>query len=503
MAIGPKLELRQGQSLVMTPQLQQAIKLLQMSNLELLSYVETELEQNPLLERGEHASPQNEATDEHPAEEKPLSDTDTAQELSDNSVSAEAIGQMDGGWENLYGESKPTQAPSGDHTSSFTASTASQVSGSGEGFDIDAAPAHSKSLQDHLREQFNIAISDPVQHLIATHLLTMLGEDGYLAGDLAALADVLGADSELIELTLSQLQTLDPPGVFARDLRECLIIQLRERDRLDPIMAKLLDNLDLLAKRDFDRLREICDCEPDDLPQMLEDIQSCNPRPGNAFGSEVMQPVVPDVFVREGADGGWLVELNSETLPRVLVNNQYHATVARAASGAEDQEFIAGCLATANWLVKSLDQRAQTILKVAREIVRQQDGFLVYGVQHLRPLKLKTVADAIEMHESTVSRVTANKFIVTPRGTLEMRYFFTTAIASAGDGEDVSAEAVRERIKSLIENESPKKVLSDDKIVDLLKAENIDIARRTVAKYREAMGFGSSVQRRREKKALA
>ena len=503
MAIGPKLELRQGQSLVMTPQLQQAIKLLQMSNLELASYVDAELEQNPLLERGEQTALQAEPVEEHSGEETAPAETDIAQELADNSVSAEAIGQMDGGWENLYGETKPSPAPGAEASQQLPSTGSAQIAPSSEGFDIDDAPAQAKSLQDHLSEQLNIAISDPAERMIAKHLLGLLGEDGYMRGDLTQVSEVLGADVDFIERVLVQLQLLDPPGVFARDLRECLTIQLRERDRLDPIMMKLLDNLDLLARKDFDRLLETCECELDDLPQLLEDVQGCNPRPGAAFGSEVVQPVVPDVFVREAANGGWIVELNSETLPRVLVNNQYHATVSRAANDAEDKEFIAGCLASANWLVKSLDQRAQTILKVAREIVRQQDSFLVYGVQYLRPLKLKTVADAIDMHESTVSRVTANKFIATPRGTLEMKYFFTTAIASSGDGDDVSAEAVRERIKNLIKNESPKKVLSDDKIVDLLRAEQIDIARRTVAKYREAMGYGSSVQRRREKKALA
>lgn len=453
MAMMPKLELRQGQSLVMTPQLQQAIKLLQMSNLELAEYIEAELEKNPLLERREER--------ERPEVSRPAAE--------------------------------PTPSLPGQGARSSTAP--------GEGFDIGANVAEGKTLNDHLNEQLNIAITDPARHLIGRHLLGMVNDDGYLRGDLEQVAAQLGADLSLVESVLENLQMFDPPGVFARDLKECLALQLREKDRLDPVMETLLDHLDLLARKDYPKLMEICGADRDDLGQMIEDIQNCTPRPGSAFGAVVLQPVVPDVFVREAADGSWHVELNSETLPRVLVNNQYYATVAPKATCADDKEYISGCLANANWLVKSLDQRAKTILKVAREIVRQQDSFLAHGVQHLRPLKLKTVADAIDMHESTVSRVTSNKYMSTPRGIVELKYFFTSAIASAEGGEAHSAEAVRQRIKELIEGESAEKILSDDKIVDVLKETGVEIARRTVAKYREAMGYGSSVQRRREKKA--
>jgi RNA polymerase sigma-54 factor len=236
---------------------------------------------------------------------------------------------------------------------------------------------------------------------------------------------------------------------------------------------------------------------------MIAEIKSLNPKPGEAFEPPLDQPVVPDVLVRRGPDGGWAIELNSDTLPRVLVNNAYYSEVSgRTAKDKKAKEYLSDCLQSANWLVRSLHQRATTILKVATEIVRQQDRFLEHGVQYLRPLVLRDIADAIGMHESTVSRVTSNKFVATPRGIFELKYFFTASIASSGGGEAHSAEAVRDRIKRLIDAEPPSAVLSDDRIVELLRDDGVDIARRTVAKYREALRIPSSVQRRREKAML-
>jgi RNA polymerase sigma-54 factor len=287
--------------------------------------------------------------------------------------------------------------------------------------------------------------------------------------------------------------------VAARDLKECLALQLRERDRFDPAMAALVANLECLARHDYAQLRRLCAVDDEDLADMVAELKRLVPKPGLAFGGGVIQPVVPDVTVRTGADGGWIIELNSETLPKVLVNQTYYATVARTARSDKDKGYLSECLQTANWLVKSLDQRAKTILKVSTEIVRQQDAFLAYGVEHLRPLNLRTVADAIGMHESTVSRVTSNKYIGTPRGIFELKYFFTSSIASAEGGEAHSAEAVRHRIKALIDGETAEAIMSDDTIVDLLRKQGVDIARRTVAKYREAMKIPSSVERRRSK----
>ena len=335
--------------------------------------------------------------------------------------------------------------------------------------------------------------------LIGQTLVNEIDETGYLRTDLEGIALRLGAPLTLVEATLAVIQTFEPAGVGARDLAECLAIQLRERDRYDPAMQCLVAHLDLVAKRENSALRRLCGVDEEDLAEMLVELRALNPKPGSSFGSAHVQPVIPDVIVRLGPDGAWLVELNSGTLPKVLVNQSYYASVARQRRNSGDKVYLAEALQTANWLVKSLDQRARTILKVASEIVRQQDAFLAEGVQHLRPLNLKTIAEAISMHESTVSRVTSNKYMATPRGIFELKYFFTASIASAEGGEAHSAEAVRFRIRKLIDGEPVAAILSDDTIVKMLRDSGVDIARRTVAKYREAMRIPSSVQRRREK----
>jgi RNA polymerase sigma-54 factor len=313
---------------------------------------------------------------------------------------------------------------------------------------------------------------------------------------------VLEASVAEVEDVLRLIQTFEPSGVGARSLSECLAIQLREKDRCDPAMQAMLAHLDLLARHDRNALKRLCGVDNEDLADMIAEIRRLDPKPGLVFGTGVVHPLVPDVFVRPASDGSWLVELNSETLPRVLVNQTYHATVVRAARSPKEKSFLADCLQSASWLTRSLDQRARTILKVSSEIVRQQEAFLDHGVRHLRPLNLRTVADAIGMHESTVSRVTSNKYISTPRGVMELKFFFSSAIAASGGGEAHSAESVRHHIKSLIDQESPDDILSDDTLVQKLKDEGIDIARRTVAKYRESMNIASSVQRRREKHSL-
>jgi RNA polymerase sigma-54 factor len=465
MALRQKLEIRQGQSLVMTPQLQQAIKLLQMSNLEVDAFVESEIERNPLLER-------DEGSDDPPVEKKveapPLEKPEPASgERSDDS-----------GWSSLR--------------------SAGQAS---EEYNFESLLTREPTLAEHLTNQLNLAAADPADRLIGAHLIGLLDEAGYLTGDLEQAARMLGTSVARVETVLGVLQGFDPTGVFARCLSECLSLQLAERDRLDPAMAALVANLELVARRDWPRLRQICGIDMDDLKAMMAELRQLDPKPGHAFGSVVAQPVVPDVLVRLARDGTWAIELNSDTLPRVLVNNRYYSTVVRNAKREDDRVFLSECYASANWLIKSLDQRARTILSVAREIVRQQDGFLVHGVQALRPLNLRTVADEIGVHESTVSRVTANKFMATPRGTFELRYFFTASIAAVEGGEAHSAEAVRQLIKELIGAETAQSVLSDDMIVDRLRADaGIEIARRTVAKYRESLGLASSVGRRRDKR---
>ncbi len=515
MPMRQRLEIRQGQSLVMTPQLQQAIKLLQMSNIELQSYVQMELERNPLLERTELEEPENRRREpgEAPEAEAPAADAgpmdapDLTVALADEKAASERLADMDADPAEIFNNDSAADSPApapGQMTDSGWAGMpsggTSHQTPEGPGRDLEATLSTEASLSEHLEDQLPLLLSDPAERLIGHHLIGVLDDAGYLRESLDSIASRLGAPLERVERVLNAMQTMDPPGVFARDLKECLKLQLAEKDRLDPAMDCLVDNLELLAKRDFARLNKLCGVGNEDLADMLGEIKALNPRPGGAIGPLVVQPVVPDVFVRPAPDGSWIVELNSETLPRVLINNQYYATVKASAAREEDREYISECMAKASWLVKSLAQRARTILAVSREIVRQQDAFLEKGVGALRPLTLKTVAEAIGMHESTVSRVTSNKYMATPRGIFELKYFFTTAIASSGGGEAVSAEAVRHRIQQLIDAEDAKKVLSDDKIVDMLRAEGIELARRTVAKYREALGIPSSLQRRREKR---
>ncbi len=504
MALTPRLELRHSQSLVMTPQLQQAIKLLQLSNIELATYVERELEKNPLLESVETGSGEDsEYADkgEPEAPEKP-----EAVETVDDTLSGETTStvedSLDMDYDNLWNSDSPGDYASGNVTGA--GSFAATGSNGGGGFsesapNLEETTAYRPSLSDHLTNQLSMSINDHMERLIALHLIGMLDETGYISGDLYQVADVLDCDIKGVEEVLEKLQNFDPPGIFARDLAECLKLQLRDLDRLDPAMQAMLENLDRLAGHDIEALKRLCGVDAEDIVEMVAEIRTLNPKPALAFDFNVTQPIVPDVIMRQRSANEWIVELNNETLPKVLVNNHYYSRVSRSARSREEKSYISECLHSANWLVKSLHQRATTILKVATEIVSQQDAFFARGVQHLRPLVLRDIAEAIEMHESTVSRVTANKYIATPRGIYELKYFFTSAINSSSGGVSHSAESVRHRIKLLIDGEDLKKTLSDDKIVEILNKEGIDIARRTVAKYREAMKIPSSVRRRREK----
>jgi RNA polymerase sigma-54 factor len=478
MAMTLRLDLRQTQALVMTPQLQQAIKLLQFSNLELSEFVESELETNPLLDRDER--------DEDGAEAPP-----PAEEISDDAETAitaagvEGDGKLDfGGDPAAWQSAKPRLGPTEDLPG------------------LDQTLSRAKTLREHLLEQLGMDIADPADRIVGAELIEMVDEAGYIAGSLDELAVRLACPVARIEPVLRRLQQFDPPGICARTLKECLALQLKDRNRLDPAMEALLDHLPLLAARDAAGLMKICGVDAEDLAGMVAEIKALDPKPGLAFDTVLASPVVPEVLLRTLPNGSWAVELNSDTLPRVLVNRRYYAELGVAARGKPEREYIAERLQQANWLVKALHQRATTILKVSREIVRQQEGFFRHGVQHLRPLVLRDIAAEIGMHESTVSRVTSNKYIASPRGIFELKYFFTASVASTRGGEALSAEAVRFRIKALIDAEN-RSILSDDRIVELLHGEGVAIARRTVAKYREAMHIPSSVQRRRSHSLFA
>ena len=517
MALTQRLEFRQSQALVMTPQLMQAIKLLQLSNLDLVAFVEGELERNPLLERNDEEAP---VRGEGAASDQDVSGGDDGAEGGAAGEPVRGNGEPSDDWMNRELGSRAeieqtfdtsmdnvfTEEPS--ETATRAAQDAAPTSytewgggaSSDEDYNLEAFVAAETSLQDHLAEQLAVALPGASQRMIGQYLIDLVDEAGYLPPDLGDAADKLGATQAAIDEVLATLQTFDPVGICARNLSECLAIQLRERDRYDPAMRALVEHLDLLAKRDISGLKKICGVDDDDIADMIGEIRHLDPKPGLKFATGRTQTVVPDVYVRPGPDGGWLVELNSDTLPKVLVNQSYYASLTKTLRKDEDKSYFADCLQNATWLVRALDQRARTILKVATEIVRQQDGFFTRGVAHLRPLNLKAVADAIQMHESTVSRVTANKYMATNRGIFELKYFFTASIASADGGEAHSAESVRHRIRQMIEAEEPNDILSDDTLVERLRAEGVDIARRTVAKYREALRIPSSVQRRREKR---
>lgn len=493
MALGPRLDIRQTQSLVMTPQLQQAIKLLALSNLEVETFIGEALEANPLLEIGDSGAAAQAETPPEDLRRTHLESSPVDQLVAEGRVAEDRPLDIDA-------SALDRDRDTGDGSHLELASAREYGSG-GEGPDIDERGRADATLAEHLHGQIGTATSDQQLLFVARWLIDQLDEAGYLRVPPAEVAEALGLSAVVVERALGLVQSLDPTGVGARNLAECIALQAREADRYDPCMARLIDNLELVARGEIARLKRLCQVDDEDFADMLAELRSYDPRPGLRFGSGVAEAVVPDILIRAAADGGWDIAINQATLPRLIVNRSYYVEMRGACVGKDAKAWLGEKLADANWLLKALDQRQKTILKVAAEIVKQQDGFFRHGVAHLRPLTLRQVAEAIEMHESTVSRVTSNKYLNCDRGTFELKFFFTSGVASS-DGEGASAEAVKAAIRQLIDAEDAKAVLSDDALVDLLKARGFDLARRTVAKYREAIGLGSSVQRRRQK-ALA
>jgi RNA polymerase sigma-54 factor len=494
MSLAPRLDLRQSQSLVMTPQLQQAIKLLALSNLEIETFIAEELEKNPLLEAGsteEVREPEADGDFEGEAAEP----TDALSGL--NGGGDDAPLDVDYAEETFHHDSPSDMPESGGQGLDGALGMAGAAGAGGEAMEMADTLTADLSLTDHLMAQAG-EVLDGRALLIAGHIVDALDEAGYLTMPLVDIAERLGVPLYEVEQVLAAVQRFDPTGVAARDLAECLALQAQEADRHDPAMAALLRHLDLLARGDLPRLRRICGVDDEDLADMIRELRAYDPKPGLRFSGGDAQAVVPDLFVARTARG-WAIELNNATLPRLIVNRSYYAELAGAAHDAKSKAWLSDSLQSANWLMKALDQRARTIIKVASEIVKQQEGFFRQGVEHLRPLTLKAVADAIGMHESTISRVTSNKYLACERGLFELKYFFTSAIQSADGGEAASAQAVKSHIARLIAEEAANAILSDDSLVDLLKERGFDIARRTVAKYRESLGLGSSVQRRRQK----
>jgi len=499
MALGPRLDLRQTQSLVMTPQLQQAIKLLALSNLEIEAFIGEALDANPLLDLGEAA----------------LAPVETIEgDLRRTTLEDSPVDQLIG--EGRAGEDKPldidasaldVDRDTGDAGEAPALSDSpfdgeARVSSGGEAPGIEEHGAGGETLAEHLHAQIGAVARDALAEFIARFLIDQLDEAGYLPIPLREICEALDVPLAQAEAALALVQTLDPTGVGARSLSECIALQAREADRYDPAMARLIDNLEMVARGEFPRLRRMCGVDEEDFADMLAELRAYDPKPGLRFGGGVAEAVVPDILISARADGGWNVALNQATLPRLIVNRSYYVEMKGACAGKEgrdDRGWLSEKLADANWLMKALDQRQKTILKVASEIVRQQEGFFRKGVSQLKPLTLRTVAETVGLHESTVSRVTSNKYLLCARGTYELKYFFTSGVGSADGAGTASAEAVKASIKQLIDAEDPKAILSDDTLVDLLKTKGFELARRTVAKYREAIGLGSSVQRRRQK----
>lgn len=481
----------------MTPQLQQAIKLLALSNLEIENYIAEEVEKNPLLETGEAS------TEVDPEPSEPMQDVDSAPKGSDEVLSSgpsetETTLDMQGEADQFASASLSSGDGGLDGQLGLNGAASATTSGAGgEAPDFENMLVAETTLADHLMEQAG-AILSGIELFVAQHIIDQIDECGYFHADMLELSHRLGVERDLVKRILGEVQTLEPVGVGARNLAECLAMQAKEADRYDPAMARLIDNLDLLAKGALPQLKRLCGVDDEDLMDMISELRAYDPKPGLKIGGGDVQAIVPDIFIAERA-GKWIIEVNSATLPKVLINRTYHSELKDGAQDKASKEWLNECLMDANWLIKALDQRQRTIVKVATEIVKQQEEFFRRGVEHLRPLTLKNVADEIEMHESTVSRVTSNKYLSCSRGTFELKYFFTSGIQSSTGGEAASAEAVKSHIKALIDAEDPKKILSDDKLVSLLKEKGFDIARRTVAKYREALGLGSSVQRRRQK----
>ena len=490
MSIGLRLDLKQSQQLVMTPQLQQAIRLLQMSNLELAEFVAGEVERNPLL-RLEDGSGQAAA----PHEASAIAPLDRQVATQDPGLVAETFdfSAGDAAAENLFDGERAARPSPPPKTDAGTIANAA-------GYDFDQAPDRPVSLRAHLLAQLGQVAAAPDVLLLARVLVEELDEHGYLRTDPGEIAVRLGAPAADGAAALAMVQNCEPTGVGARDIAECLALQLAERDRLDPAMRSLLDNLDLIGRGQARRLQALCGVDAEDFADMLAELRRLDPRPCAGFAAEEPETLVPDLILTRGQQPGtWQVELNPETLPRVLLDTRYAAEVGDVTrSDPEAQSFLQGCRSDANWLIRSLDQRARSILAVATEIIRRQGAFFDQGVAGLRPLTLAMVAESTGLHESTVSRVTANKYIQTERGTFGLKFFFTNAIAADGP----TAQAIRDRIRRMIDAEPASAILSDDEIVENLQKDGVEIARRTVAKYRTVLGIPSSVERRRRKALL-
>jgi RNA polymerase sigma-54 factor len=491
MALAPKLEIKQTQSLLLTPELRQAIGLLQMNNLELSEMLEQELQSNPLLER------ENDRLADTPDNSTPTIDdvnAETPNEYAEDPIAPDMdlSNQYDDADSDIQGDTSFETADWADYNHSKSRRT------DDDNFDyVEQKLADEKSLYRLLDEQIFGHFSKPHDRLLAKVLSEHLDAAGYFRGDLTQIAQRLKTSPEKLQSVLAILKTFEPSGLFAESLSECLKIQLEDLQQLTPSFSVLLDNLPLVADRKLKELCKLCSCSPDELSTMLSALKSLNPKPAADWFCTPTSYIIPDVFVKASANGSYRVELNNMSLPRLLINQTYYAELKQ---NKTTSRYLKENLSHANFLIKALHQRATTILRVTEEIVLRQYRFFEHGVEYLKPLTLKDIAEALEINESTVSRVTSHKYMSTPRGLFELKYFFSQAAGSYIGNTDTSTTAIKHKIKQLIDNETPANILSDDKLVELLGQEGIKIARRTVAKYREALGIETSAQRKRHKR---
>ena len=494
MAITPKLEIKQSQSLLMTPQLRQAINLLQMSNLELSSVIEQELASNPLLEREDDFLNQD--------NEKEQTIDDYASETEDN-VDTPLDIDIDNTFDDDGSDCEGYETAN-DYDWQDYAKNKDKRHSPEEDYDFfEQKLSSTKSLYQHLSEQIQISLADTKEKIIAFRLMSFLDESGYFRGDTKKIAAILHTEESNVTKVLNKLKEFEPSGIFAENLAECIALQLKEKDRLDIKTQTLLQNLDLLGKREYKRLQKKLNVDEDDLKEMILDIQSTNPKPALEYEQKETDYIIPDVFVRRNKYGEYYVELNSRSLPRVLIDQRYYKEIKRQSEkNKEAKKYLKTQSGSASFLIRALRQRADTILRISEEIVKTQRDFFENGIESLKPMALKDIAEAVEMHESTVSRVTANKYMHTPLGIFELKYFFSSAAGSYSGEDNQSTTAIKHKIKQMIENEDPKKILSDDKISELLAREGLKVARRTVAKYRESLKIAPSSERKREKRKI-
>ncbi|MCP5415833.1 MAG: RNA polymerase factor sigma-54 [Chromatiaceae bacterium] len=488
------IQLRLGQHLTMTPQLQQAIRLLQLSTLDLKQEIQEALESNFMLETEEEGSRREDAKQsskeklEGSKSDKEANDSNNEKEINAESGNLPDDLPVDSGWDDIYDSALPPSSGGGSRDAN-------------EGGDFLNQTRIARTLHDYLLWQLNLTPFSDVDRAIALSIIDSINEDGYLN---ASLDEILASldDSEIeleeVEAVLHRLQQFDPPGVAARGLRESLLLQLKQFPSDEPnremAIQLIRDHFELLAQQDFAQLKRKMKVSDEELLSITQLIQSLTPRPGTLVADTEPQYVLPDVFVSK-QDGVWLVELNPETTPKLRVNPEY-AKLIRRADNSEENNYLKNHMQEARWFIKSLMSRNETLLRVATKIVEFQHGFFEHGAEAMRPLVLRDVAEALDMHESTISRVTTQKYMHTPQGTLEFKYFFSSHVSTAGGGE-CSAIAIRALIKKLIAAELPRKPLSDSKIANILADQGINVARRTVAKYRESMAIPPSNERKR------